>query len=345
MSNLSYKKDVNIQKSIRNHHFDVISGLMMIYMVLIIHMTDWAHLETSVIYNYGVKTLPFFMPFFFYKSGMFYKNNNSREQKIKIFKRLLLPYIVFSVAGLGVMLIKGFYHEAYATYASRQLLSYFYSICVNGEHQSNTPIWFLLTLYIVKSSYFYINKLFGKKGAIAFISFVTLTFVYVANFYNNILTLPLWLYNSLLGLFFFDLGVCFKSYKPSKFQLISFLVIYLFGLFFAFSFVDFKNNIVLDGNYFLWFIMSFLGILIVVNCKFGSIIEKSHLLRYIGYYSIRILVFHWLVYYVFRDILERTPYRSNSYYLFIMYLILLILLIPVFIKITNYPPLRKLVGG
>lgn len=57
---------------------DVLAGIMILYMV-IMHVMQWAELQdTALFYNLSV-VFGCFMPWFFFKGGMFFKHNSNTK--------------------------------------------------------------------------------------------------------------------------------------------------------------------------------------------------------------------------------------------------------------------------
>lgn len=61
----------------RQSRIDAVAGLMIIYMILY-HIFQWCDLR-EVNRSYWMQPISFFMFWFFYKSGMFYKERTCRE--------------------------------------------------------------------------------------------------------------------------------------------------------------------------------------------------------------------------------------------------------------------------
>ena len=65
----------------RYRYIDVICGIMIVWMILG-HIASACNLKESWFYITGNHLLPFFMPWFFYKSGMLYKHKNAYEMLV-----------------------------------------------------------------------------------------------------------------------------------------------------------------------------------------------------------------------------------------------------------------------
>lgn len=86
-------------KSDRKDYLDVVCGIMISWMILG-HIIANCDLKESMFYTIGNRLFPFFMPWFFFKSGMFYKQKDSirvlkRGAKIIITLGVFLHYINF----------------------------------------------------------------------------------------------------------------------------------------------------------------------------------------------------------------------------------------------------------
>ena len=90
----------------RDASLDSVAGLLIIYMILI-HIFQWSDLR-DVIHSYWLLPLSFFMSWFFYKSGMFYKDKTCKELLVGGGKKLLIPYVVFSLVGHILQCVKMF---------------------------------------------------------------------------------------------------------------------------------------------------------------------------------------------------------------------------------------------
>lgn len=81
----------------RLDYLDNIAGILICYMMLM-HILLWKKipLENNSLW---LEPLKFFMFGFFFKSGMFYKMRSTKECVIWGGKKLLYPFVIFSILG------------------------------------------------------------------------------------------------------------------------------------------------------------------------------------------------------------------------------------------------------
>ncbi|MBP5547900.1 MAG: hypothetical protein J6X58_03285 [Bacteroidales bacterium] len=212
----------------RQNHIDCAHGLMILHMM-------FYHLCGSIIqdtpYYYPLlHTFAFFMAWFFFKSGMFYKDRKIKEVLLLGLKRLVIPALIFSLIGFVCYLIA---KRPETTFSNE--IDYLYVV---GAFRGIGPMWFLTSLYLVQIVYsliFLINKTHKthlNPAIIAVISFAWL-------FFNKYLGLrPLWAYNIPLGLLFYSLGHLFKELQYNRIVVIVCIVIYS-GFYFIHTNIDF----------------------------------------------------------------------------------------------------------
>ena len=82
----------------RNESIDTAAGIMILYMIFT-HVCQHYHLENSTVYITCEHLLYFFMPWFFFKAGMFFKIGENKEVINKGIRRLLKPFILYSLLG------------------------------------------------------------------------------------------------------------------------------------------------------------------------------------------------------------------------------------------------------
>ena len=87
----------NVQN--RETYIDAAAGLFIIHMIYG-HSIQWAHLtDTDSAYLFLQKTLGFFMLWFCFKAGLYFKAKDIKTIFYSSLQRLLVPFIVFSLIG------------------------------------------------------------------------------------------------------------------------------------------------------------------------------------------------------------------------------------------------------
>ncbi len=288
--------------------------------VLITPEGEFGCLNPCILFPY----LHFFMPWFFYKSGQFFKKQSFNELIKKDYKKLLKTFIFWSLIGYICFLVFGLITESIslrsASYSVVRML--FLWGCV----PLNYSLWFLLTLFFVRTIANLLLPLLSDKKSYIRISMICLGGYLLTLFlfqYNHRL-IPLWVVNTISGLVFFTLGYALSKYERRWFLILISFILYISCLFVGFPMVDMKYNIQLSGSYWLWMPIS-LCCIIAFNafCRFISryIIILSKPIEILGCYAMPIYVTHRIVMaFVYFFIVEyfKIPISSNVLLLLIL---------------------------
>lgn len=129
----------------RFEYLDVISGLMLIHMILT-HTLQFGELWGKTNYNYVSYALFFFMPWFYFKAGLFIKHRNNVGACVKKdFMRLIVPFVVFTAIGSVFYYINKFLTTDREWW--KILGSPVKEVIVKGSANGNLALWFLLSLF------------------------------------------------------------------------------------------------------------------------------------------------------------------------------------------------------
>lgn len=146
----------------RKYYLDTVGGILLIHMI-IGHCCQWS--ETFPIYQKFTYWLDFFMPWFFFKAGVFFKQRPIKYELNKNFRRLIIPFIVFSIIGTILLWIK-------QCIRGELSLGSFFSpikgIIIQGATPGNLALWFLLSLYIVRLLFLLIYNKLSSNHCISF---------------------------------------------------------------------------------------------------------------------------------------------------------------------------------
>lgn len=272
----------------RDYSIDVISGVFICNMILghCILMSGTFYLPFTKNLNY----LYFFMPWFFFKSGQFF---HCKTQKIIIkesYRRLLLPFFIFSIIGhffeiLNIALSKNICYQISNLLPIKSLI-------IQGAIPANLPLWYLLSLFFVRTIGNIIIKTTSNKQTIGVIALIFICIALLL-FFNNV-RYPLYLSNICTGLFFFLMGYIFKEIQFHLFFFIISFCGYLCFCIFGLTIVDMRLNKLLHGFYLLFPIASIMGIVFINN-----IIKRLNIrcrpLEFIGKNSMDFYVLHWII--------------------------------------------------
>lgn len=124
----------------RQDYLDIVAGILIIFMV-------YHHaFPNSVLDVWLSRFLFFYMSWFFFKAGLFFKKEATLKDVIyKSARRLMLPFVVFSVIGQVVcaigLLLSNNLHKNF-------VINSFIDIVTTGSVFGKGPLWFLLTLFL-----------------------------------------------------------------------------------------------------------------------------------------------------------------------------------------------------
>ena len=134
----------------RADFLDQLSGLMLCHMMLL-HALQHAGLYTQGhFYHDQIALILFlFMPWFYFKGGMFLSKKRPVKEWIqRDTKRLLIPFIAFTI--IGSIILLPFDILLSDKSAPRLILSYIASVFRAGSAPGNYALWFLLNLFLAR---------------------------------------------------------------------------------------------------------------------------------------------------------------------------------------------------
>lgn len=321
----------------RDVQIDVISGIFIIYMVYY-HICQYCG-RASILHP----VFFFFMPWFFYKSGMYFKHNSNYAEMLKKDARtLLIPYISFGAIGLLVhfliIAIQGDTNWIHYVSFPKHILLY---EIIPG----NAPLWFLISLFIVKNTY---NFLVDK------INFLVLIVMCFAIAYCGCLfeiKIPRWLFNIALGMCFYAVGSRLRNHQYSKSVFVLSIIVCTCISVFCPSHVDMFPNILKYGNYIVYFFYAISCVVIINNLSkitppncCNSLILRC--LANTGRRSMYYYVTHWIWLCICEAIFaDYLGWGKDSQHYFIFMLLSCFLVLPVIYQLfKNNEVFRKMLG-
>lgn len=265
----------------RLNHIDNIAGLLIIYMILY-HIMQFSDVSQPLF----MRPLFFFMPWFFFKAGMFHKEKSVKQVLVQEKNHLLYPFVIFSFVGVVVkdiqLLIVG--DKNWIHY----VLSPLKQLVLNGSVGGNLALWFLLSLFLVKL----VVSCLQRKISIIIIAVVSIIISFVLQF--DIVDTPMYIANTASGVFFYCMGNFLKQRQYQSSFFLSSLVVYVVTLLFCYSIVDMRSNELTSGYYLVW-VVSSLGGCVTINNLF-KIFSLDFLRLYaVGRDSMIYYVWHWIV--------------------------------------------------
>ena len=321
----------------RDTTLDTVGGMMVLYMIFMhccqfTEMMDWEvmkHLQTIFV---G------FMAWFFFKSGMFHHEGQGAQSVMKrTLPKLLRPYVAFSVVGYFV------YCVVLWSRGDRDLIHYTLSIAksivLTGSFGGAMPLWFLVTLFLVKTfSPLVVGKC--KLGGVIACGLIGWCCSYVES--GQLKLQPYYVFNFFPAMFFYGLGYILKGKQYGK--LVFVLSAAVFVASFAYpSMVDFRVNHLTVGSYPLFLLYS-LAAIVVFNNVAKALCRSLWPFTQIGRQSMFWYCAHWPLLLII-NLLFRNMFHS----LFGLPLLLatfsaLIVLLAAIRPLTYIPRLKRLLG-
>lgn len=264
----------------RNEAYDTIAGIM-ILCAIFLHTGVFMFKEYTPLHFFG-----FFMLWFFYKSGMFYRKSGINVKWFwnKIIRRLIIPFLVTGYFGYIFYCIC---NSLNVTESLHGMLS-----PIGTVMKGNAPCWFLITFVGVKlmSEILLRNlNIQALGGAILLLLCLTISLHYWDKI--HVVTIL----NSTMALIYCLLGYLLRDvqYKRLVFY-IALLLYFAIGLFYP-SEINIATTQLCYGNYEFSIVYNVAGI-IVINNLFTKHQQLNLLpLRHIGKNSMTYFLFHYPV--------------------------------------------------
>ncbi len=208
-----------------------------------------------------------------------------------------------------------------------------------GGVTSNMPIWFLLSLSVVRIVFLLANKI---KATIPLI-FISIIIAYLLSRYE--INEPCYLGNIALGLFFFGMGYMLRGFQYNKWLVIIVAVIYVICYFFFPSNVDVRDNHVTSGNY--WgFLISALCAIILLNNIFKMIpfLSANNVLVHIGQNSMSYYLLHWPLITLVLGVVHIFDLNLPNTLLFVTSLLVCVFILPILNKLFHANRMKVFIG-
>lgn len=322
----------------RNKAIDTVGGVMILFMILRHCFIDTVKdsLFGGVIAYYP---LLFFMAWFFFKGGMFYRDEPLAASISKGFTRLLVPYFVFSLIAVilasivygcldGIQGIQGVFQRI-PVYVKRE-----------GAVDCNAPLWFLLSFFLVRVFFTFARSLHIPSWCVSICALLAAFGLYRAQF-------PIGQYygNTAMGLFCFSMGYLLKDLQYHKALFIPSTVIYVTYLVYCCctrSVVGIFNSNV--HTPFFPTALYYIAGCIFVNNLFTRVPKlQSDFLAGIGYDSMSYYVVHFPVIYLAWAV-ERAVFHMSDVATTFSLVILELALLPFLVKPLSHPKCLWMTG-
>lgn len=278
-----------------------------------------------------------FMAWFFFKSGMFHKTDitSLKNEFIYAFQKLWRPYLLFWCIGIIISAVK--FYSVGDTNWIHYLLTPIKSTLLSGSNNGALPMWFLVTLLMVRTlSPIMLNKCRGYGWIICGIVGVILCFINSTHRMN--LIKPYYFANFFPAMFFYGLGFYMKDKQFNLMTFVLAFVIYIISFIWP-STIDFRTNAPIRGNALLWYIYAAAGIMV-----FNYICKKINFsicfVTKIGQNSMWWFLAHWPILNL-SNILYGNIYKLEGWGLIMAEFMTIISILILFRPLVNQPSFRR----
>lgn len=320
----------------RSVYLDSVGGIMVIYMMFY-HCSQFSKTTELPFLQSTSIVFTCFMAWFFFKSGMFYKNERFGEMRKKV-KKLLRPYCAFMLIGYAAYCVDLFIEHDY-NWIHYILSPIKQCLLGGGVHAWALPMWFLVTLAVVKClAPFLLNKY--KMGGVIACGLIGFLLALYSEHYHIIR--PFYVVNFFPAMFFYGMGFYMKEKQYHRIILFFALTIYSASFVFP-STVDFQTNKLIQGNYFLWLIYAFAGIVVFDNVT-KIVKTRIWLFTSIGEKSMYWFLAHWVLLKIISITLQRICPDLTGVRLLVIIFTSLMTLLAILQPVVYHTNLKKWLG-
>lgn len=137
----------------RLEFLDACSGLMLVHMIIGHVLQHGGLYRQGIPYDYVLTALFFFMPWFYFKAGLFIgKKGDLKSWLIKDCRRLIVPFVVFTILGALIAIPFEMVEDAGRPWW-KIMLGPVTSTLRLGSYGGNFALWFLLSLFFTRLTY------------------------------------------------------------------------------------------------------------------------------------------------------------------------------------------------
>lgn len=325
----------------RDRSIDAVGGIMILLVIYRHCLTATASLGSTLVGS-AITYYPllFYMAWFFFKSGMYFKGSEPLEESIKKGTiRLLVPYLCFSAIAIAVSLVlNGVFFGSAGIH--KVLSDIPLHLKREGAVVCDSPLWFLLSLFFVRVFFSAANRLHIPAWCPACVSLVA-----AFGLYRMDLPIGLYFENIALGLFFYSMGYVFKEIQYKKAFFIASAIVYVAFLIYCFVTKNVVSEFVVNTHtpYLPTVLFCLFGCILVNNLSKRLNWGSSRFLSTIGADSMTYYVTHFIIIYSVLTFDKATLHLSD-WPLFLLLVISVAVLLPLLAKLFARPRLKWMTG-
>lgn len=224
----------------RQVYLDNVTAILILWMIFVVHCAKLSGIE-GIFMDVAMVIMEFFMPWFFFKSGMLYHEKPVFVVIKSNARHLLKPFLIFSLIGWLVIVPASslvLRHQSIWVLL-HDTIAFFLR---EGYLRGNPPLWFLLSFFSVKVLFALSRQYKISVVAVSLMAFL------IAVIHNRWLTsCPAYIGNISNGLFFYTLGYQLRKVQFKRNAFLMAVFVTLASLPFC-SYLDFRANRIYSGN-------------------------------------------------------------------------------------------------
>lgn len=333
----------------RISYIDLGAGVMILWMILghAIMAAGYTGdpIRSMGITNYVPNFLFFFMPWFFYKSGQFFKRRSLMDEWNRDGEKLMKQFFFWSALGYVLYLIS--LGLSYSLTFRNVVYIVIRRFVFGGSIELNHPLWFLFTLFVIKQV---ANILLpNEDDEYYWLKCITVIFIsYTIGFGLYCLKcrfIPIWIANGSTGLTYFTLGYCMSKHETKWWLFVPCIMVFIASWFLNFPSIDLHLNRCGSASIYLMSLPSAFAGIVSFNllCRLVSIYLNylSLPFEYVGKYAMIIYVSHGLLYGSIPWIIDSLDYRISHTCALWIILGSYIIFLPLFCYLSKKIPPNK----
>lgn len=259
---------------VRRFDIDFIAGLCILHMMWV-HAMQLSGLTAHASYQIITAIAGGYMAWFFFKSGMLYKESSLKPLIKKLSLKIWLPFVVLSIVALFFEVCYGLFFRQLIDGEPFSVSRLFLRFFAHTAPSLNLALWFL-------PCFFFVHVLFAvlrKKMPVLVIVFIAIFCGTLFDFFH--------LYREcfggsvFFGLFFYSCGVIFKEKQYEAKCLIMAVIVVVLGIFFP-HYISAATNSMHAGFFYPFGMLVFLGKIFLVDRLFKNIPEHKSIIAIIG---------------------------------------------------------------
>ncbi len=184
-------------------YLDWIAGLLIV-VVILLHIELFTDYQLHFWHVWGERVFYFFMSWFFFKSGMFDKEQDYATVCKKVWHTLVIPYLFFSIISWLIWLPQFFHSQNSILLLFRITFSRWVAV---NLIPGNNPLWFLIALIGCRLLYPWFRKLLKNNYVVAFSAFLAAYVYHLIYMYATHKYLMLGIAQSCIGISYYAIGV------------------------------------------------------------------------------------------------------------------------------------------